>query len=1306
MNSKSDMGARAAWKGFSSQTIYIAYRLMILNEKYDLYPESVEDLMIKEKDIIRELIQVKNFSANLTLSKFNPEKEDSFFRRVLKHKTDEIKLKIISFGEVGPELDGLNKKNQQDVISFKKKMVSFGYSDDDISWIIEHLEIIKEDEEELKQKIFEKLSEDFVTSISAQIIFDSLVNYISNLSRNVQMTNWKIWSRMVKRIIDDIVSIKGMHAQYGRTILNLSEYKTDKNITELEKEYMNGVNAKPDHIRNNLDIYRKKWMEKIDEAFLDNNIVIIKGISGQGKSTLAYRYLMDNFNEEFIFVIEHVNNYNQAEDIVAAINGLSRSRAKETIIYIDINPYDKSWMFILEQIKKRNLNLKVLITIREEDYKRLNINTSVYELKEIEIELDKEEAQEIYNKLGSKYFISFEDAWKNFGCHGPFMEFMYLLSEKQTLTEKLTCQIDNIIENESDSDNWLKLLLLVSYAGKENLRVNIEQIKEILNINNFSKMLKNLKKEYLINVDEELEYVISTHALRAKLLVEIILKKLPVNRINLIINLLGCINDYCPTLIVEYMYDNMENIDEFVNKIISIKYKSWSIYAAIVRSMLWLDAYKMYEEKKEKFKILNQISNNTFATIFLGDITGYIEFDVEKQFEILKNVNSEAVEKIKEKYNPSEFKIKYKYTDLVLGGIKEEIQNKKIKKNDDYSMIGYILFWLAQRNIYIKSIALEEIEVSKTEQVLDLLIGFQVQGLKKDYSELEKKIKDLIIRKYNIVYFSNENDMIIAKFLNTFDGAEKSYNDKLMDVVYCLRRLYYNKITYNVKMIGADLLEWAKIPDTEKCINQSNLPLSWITSINKGIIDIDVYNMRTDSWEDYKVRVDEINNLVNEFVSKYCIALDYFYKKYNTIKLIDKDIETIEQDIICKNQNMYMSPKCTTDKYGVDNILISIGNNSGYIEKNNVSNMEQNEKKEYGIINKFEKYIRSFINFLRQKNIAFVSKVKCEENNNINLSHFNIYESLSSFTDFYKEYINLFKDPDFLEQLYDKLKTLELFWENFVNKQFYIQKDMLYDINLTKRKKESQFEEYIQDTLNSYINQIDDKEYYCIDIFKSDEFYEHLYKPYSNINRISYDSFLLEEYQKVHQDTLEIVYTLGGKNMLLGTSLDLKKVLYSKNHEDFQQKQIVKKYEIGDFQESVNQKDTIYNAILAIGKFNNFKMYYRYIVSVNRELEKCSEVITKEVYDDWCENTKKMFQAEIDEFRGMCRIVFDEVTKDKEHIIETENYIEKFDDFASTLDKIVKEKSIDNMTDLDELQNLLVDIINVLQYGNEQNDID
>lgn len=46
---KSDMGAQAAWKGFSSQTLYIASRLISDESGSEYYPEDVEDLVIKKK---------------------------------------------------------------------------------------------------------------------------------------------------------------------------------------------------------------------------------------------------------------------------------------------------------------------------------------------------------------------------------------------------------------------------------------------------------------------------------------------------------------------------------------------------------------------------------------------------------------------------------------------------------------------------------------------------------------------------------------------------------------------------------------------------------------------------------------------------------------------------------------------------------------------------------------------------------------------------------------------------------------------------------------------------------------------------------------------------------------------------------------------------------------------------------------------------------------------------------------------------------------------------------------------------------
>ena len=49
---KSDKGAQAAWKGFSSQTLYIASRLISDKGGYEYYPEDVEDLVIKKNNVV------------------------------------------------------------------------------------------------------------------------------------------------------------------------------------------------------------------------------------------------------------------------------------------------------------------------------------------------------------------------------------------------------------------------------------------------------------------------------------------------------------------------------------------------------------------------------------------------------------------------------------------------------------------------------------------------------------------------------------------------------------------------------------------------------------------------------------------------------------------------------------------------------------------------------------------------------------------------------------------------------------------------------------------------------------------------------------------------------------------------------------------------------------------------------------------------------------------------------------------------------------------------------------------------------
>lgn len=65
---------------------------------------------------------------------------------------------------------------------------------------------------------------------------------------------------------------------------------------------------------------------------------------------------------------------------------------------------------------------------------------------------------------------------------------------------------------------------------------------------------------------------------------------------------------------------------------------------------------------------------------------------------------------------------------MLLRNIKKHLENKHISEEDDYSKAGYVLFWMANRNIYLTNIKVDSIDFLKLDQVLDLMIGLKIQN--------------------------------------------------------------------------------------------------------------------------------------------------------------------------------------------------------------------------------------------------------------------------------------------------------------------------------------------------------------------------------------------------------------------------------------------------------------------------------------------------------------------------------------------------------------------------------------------------
>ena len=140
----SEQGTDSSWKGYTSQSLYILYRIVNADFGYDYYPEKLEDLMIKQGNEVIEVVQVKDYSSELTISDLDASKKsEGLFRRSISLKKNEnsrqqeIIIRVVYFGELGHELSEFVKENLVVVESIIKKLCDkYNFTCEEAKWLL------------------------------------------------------------------------------------------------------------------------------------------------------------------------------------------------------------------------------------------------------------------------------------------------------------------------------------------------------------------------------------------------------------------------------------------------------------------------------------------------------------------------------------------------------------------------------------------------------------------------------------------------------------------------------------------------------------------------------------------------------------------------------------------------------------------------------------------------------------------------------------------------------------------------------------------------------------------------------------------------------------------------------------------------------------------------------------------------------------------------------------------------------------------------------------------------------------------
>lgn len=1126
---KSDIGAQAAWKGFSSQTLYIAYRLISDNQGYEYYPEDVEDLVIKNNGSVIEAVQVKNISAVLTLSSLAASKTsksgDGFFKRMcgLHANYDSFQsIRVVYFGALGTELEDVENNNADTKKRLSKRLVdNHDLSLEDATWLIDSLKFEKVNLSELDTNICSQIGEYVPVMSAPNLAKDLLIQYVSKLSNCKGFTTLEMWKDEMHNIGISIAALDGFYKEYNKSLVCLNELQMNCNLKQLRDEFAQGVSAHPAHIRCGLDFRRTRWCERIQKVLEEKGTVVIKGVSGQGKSTLCYRYLIDHYPEGCVFCVRAISSEEQAQNLVLALAGMGKHN-NNLAIYIDVQPGEILWAFLLQELQTRGLSIPVLISIRDEDYNVTPINGVSLKYDIVELTLSEEEAKQIYDELTGvqphSAHRSFEEAWQSFGEGGPLIEFVYLLTNNQTLEQRLQAQID-VLLREKISDAWLELLQLVCYAGRLGCGIDLCEVKKVIACTDIQAAINRLKDEYLIRIvdDNKLE---ALHPVRAQIVSNTLRDKICIKENDIIFKLLPCIASRNIRVILLDYFSCCNYTTKDVEKISEVKFVDWIGYANVIRTMLWLDVKHYVESNMNYIQSFIEKQGKAWFCFLPIDLSG-IERPNELIVEGMKefpNLNLVELQKVIDevKNSLSSLSIDYKATNYF---VKHSVFPNMLPNYDEEKIsFGYALFWMAKcgRQVMLPFDSTDVVSCICTGELqacADAVRGlFEHSDLFESYQRAVEIIVNRLISEMSVISFAITDEEVFCKFVpplftdkavpENIKNLNQYWRIKMLDI---LKQLYPDIEYIDIELIGVDLLSDLGIPvlDNKLHIHKSHRPNSWISEVNgwtKTRID---YSLRPSTWNQYVAEVDKMRMDVYDLILETIKLIDDVYKKGYYTKdrgnRVDERIKVFSAHTFSEN----LLPHFAVDPY----CLYSEGNAKSPIAEFypmrqllSVGKYERFRKLLSSVYTSLENFYNQFVEVLQVR----IKKQDINTIKNIKIAMYNLYSAAKDIVSFQKEYELLFAKYSSVDEKFDQNEleatlTLVNVWRHVLDDKprgFAI----AYDAKLKYRRGTNYYSDTFVKVVNDVNGTLVDGQKYTYIIVKYDLTEENtIEKEYTNI---------------------------------------------------------------------------------------------------------------------------------------------------------------------------------------------------------------
>lgn len=820
------MSVASTLHGYQVQYLYTLYRMLRSPESKEVFlPEGREDLDIYLDGQIVETVQVKCYSGTILYSDlFSKAKSTSLFSRgkASLEENPNVKISFVAVGygnSKGVISNKLLKLSSLTKFLNKEEVLHLDYSSS--KELASKINWLTQSEAELNDVVEAALKERF-PSIDPFIAKDYLLQWVHYLVINGQSATYDDLCKQVGLIIEFSVRQKEFFSQFGLTVIPL--FHSDCQDDESSRmSYYQGVSAKEIHIANNYDVIREEKLQQLDEKLKNNNLVFITGISGSGKSSLAYRYLKI-CGTPLRYEVKYINQ-NNISQIIATIKDLSKGLKSTAFVYLDVQPYDTSWIQVVNEIEDV-ANVKCLVTIRQDDWNRcFNLVNANLHYSALTLDLTEQEARDIFDNLcnrGLCHTDVFEEVWNESGCPKTLLEYVYFLTQGVPLRARISEQVNEL------SEASVSLLQYVAVSNLLQGEIAMDAIRRLCHLSPImmSQCMGKMKGELL---EYDGDGFSDVHPIRTHIIVEELFKNYKNGLMEIGMELFGCINDHTsPLFLMALMDEGKCTPDSLLKDLEGRKINSMQAYM-VARTLIWCGVKRYIEINRAAFDWLRKVSPQGWQQLLPVNFT---EMNLDDAVDNLfgKNLGISMAE-IRKKFSSQTEVFHY-----LAKWLNSSISLEKPSKWSEYLWLAKFLTLCNLQLSYrpdCPEFSIEDSIPDNLEEMADVLLGLKLAGYNSTtYSQLEENfIKQFRIQN-NILEFNICNHEVkCLAFFDYFSLGER-YGSGDGDIMHrinlhhidLLRKAFPNVEVYHSEIIKDDIWEHIDLP-FEKHISRVNLPL-------------------------------------------------------------------------------------------------------------------------------------------------------------------------------------------------------------------------------------------------------------------------------------------------------------------------------------------------------------------------------------------------------------------------------------------------------------------------------------------------